>query len=162
MTPYEPVPVEAARAVAEKYGKSIVIIFAHDPVHGLLHTTTYGDNPQNKAWAAKGGEIASKALGGVLDESTHFEDYRLQQAQMLLGALEGLIDAWWDEFSYFLGGDAESVARKLSDFESQPAVIAARAAVELARRFVPGGSGNPSGEPSADSSGTEQPKDKTK
>jgi hypothetical protein len=87
MKPYEPVPVEAARAIAEKYGKSIVIIFAHDPVHGVLHTTTYGTDPQNKEWAAKGGEIGTKALGALREAATDFEDYRLEQARALLSAL---------------------------------------------------------------------------
>lgn len=91
MEPYKPVPVEVARQIAEQYGKSIVIIFAHDPVHGIMHTTTFGADPQNKAWAAQGGEIATKALGGILDESVQFEDYRLQQASNLLAALKEIM-----------------------------------------------------------------------
>jgi hypothetical protein len=99
---YVAVPVEAAKAIADQYGKSIVIIFAHDPVHGVLHTTTYGRDPQEKAWAAQGGEIATKALGGVLELGTSFEDYRLRQAQALLTALESALkvakevfDGWY-------------------------------------------------------------------
>lgn len=91
MSEYTPVPVEAAKDIAEKYGKSIVIIFSHDPIHGLLHTTTYGTDPQNKAWAAQGGEIATKALGGITELSTEFEDYRLAQANALLSALKGVM-----------------------------------------------------------------------
>jgi hypothetical protein len=69
MSDYKPVPVEAAREIAEKYDKSIVIIFSHDPVHALMHTTTYGTNPQNKELKAD------------------FEDYRLDQARKLLASL---------------------------------------------------------------------------
>jgi hypothetical protein len=90
INPYEPVPVEVAREIAEKYHKSIVIIFAHDPVHGLMHTTTYGTDPQNKAWAAQGGEIATKALGGIPQSDMVFEDYRLEQARKLLAVLRSL------------------------------------------------------------------------
>ncbi len=82
-----PVPVDAARALAVQYAKSIVIICAWDDEYGLLHTTTYGTSPKNKAFAAYSGEIAMKALGGQLDAGTQFEDYRLQQAQRMLKAL---------------------------------------------------------------------------
>jgi hypothetical protein len=88
MTDYQPIPVLEARVLAERYEKSIVIIVAHDPVHGLMHTTTYGTDPQNKAWAAQGGEIATKALGGVVDNSVQFEDYRLMLANRLLVTLK--------------------------------------------------------------------------
>ena len=92
--PYKPVPVATAREIAEKFDKSIVIILTHDPVHGLMHTTTYGTDPHNKAWAAQGGEIASKALGGVLDQSTQFEDYRLSTALELREALKTFMEMW--------------------------------------------------------------------
>jgi hypothetical protein len=95
MTPnpknYKPIPVEEAKAIAEQYDKSIVIIFSHDPVYGLLHTTTFGSGPQEKEWAAQGGEIATRALGGVVELKTDFEDYRLAQAQNLLRVLKDLV-----------------------------------------------------------------------
>lgn len=91
MSEYTPVPVEAAKNIAEKFGKSIVIVFSHDPIHGMMHTTTYGVDPQDKAWAARGGEIATKALGGILELKTDFEDYRLAQAKALLSALKGVM-----------------------------------------------------------------------
>lgn len=78
-------------AIAEQYEKSIVIVFSHDSVHGLIHTTTYGSDPQNKAWAAQGGEIATRALGGLMELTTDFEDYRLAQAENLLTALKGVM-----------------------------------------------------------------------
>ena len=85
---YKPVPVEAARAIAEQYEKSIVIVFSHDPVHGVVHTTTYGTSPQNKKWAAQGGEIATRALGGLTESAIGYEDYRLTQARKLLDCLK--------------------------------------------------------------------------
>lgn len=73
---YKPVPVEAARELADKYDKSIVLIWSWDPVHGLLHTTTYGKSLQEKHWAAQGGEIAAKALGAIMTEKEVYEDFR--------------------------------------------------------------------------------------
>ncbi len=120
MSEYKPVPVEAARAIADKYAKSIVIIFAHDPVHGCLHTTTYGRNPQEKAWAAQGGEIATKALGGIREASTDFEDYRLQQARNLLEALR----------------DAVACAYENDPGTEDSWLSRARAAIENAEKFL--------------------------
>ncbi len=57
----------------------------------MLHTTTYGTDPQSKAWAAKGGEIGTKALGGIREASVDFEDYRLMQAKSLYLALRGIM-----------------------------------------------------------------------
>ncbi len=99
-SPYKPVPVATAKAIAEEFDKSIVIICAHDPVFGLLHVTTYGTDPQNKAWAAKGGEIANAALGGLRQAATDFEDYRLIQAHKLLAALK-------EARPYVIGADAQ-------------------------------------------------------
>lgn len=90
---YKPVPVAAARAIAEQYDKSIVIVFSYDPVYDLIHTTTYGTDPQNKAWAARGGEIATRALGGLTELATDFEDYRLTQARKALVALKAMSNA---------------------------------------------------------------------
>ncbi len=91
MSNYKPVPVEAAQSIAEKYDKAIVIVCSHDPIHGLLHTTTYGTSPHNKAMAAQGGEIAARALGGLTDLAINFEDYRLAKARSLLAALKGVM-----------------------------------------------------------------------
>jgi|SRR5579863_5050598 len=83
MSDYKPIPVEDAKALAERYQKSIVIIFAWDPAHGLIHTTTYGFSEQDKDWAAKGGEIATAALGGVVPAKIDFEDYRITRIKKL-------------------------------------------------------------------------------
>jgi hypothetical protein len=119
MEAYIPVPVEAAKAIAEQYGKSIVIVFSHDPVYDLLHTTTYGTDPQNKAWAAQGGEIATKALGAVVELKTDFEDYRLSQAKALLTALK---------LAILIGGDVFKTRRSEVDAVHQ--------AVKTAEEFL--------------------------
>lgn len=93
MNEYKPVPVEAARAISETYEKPIVIIYSYDVAWNLIHTTTYGSNPENRAWAAEGGEIATRALGGIVGLATKFEDYRLAQAKKLLTALKALTEA---------------------------------------------------------------------
>lgn len=85
---YKPVPVEAAQTIADQYGKSIVIVYSWDAQYGLLHTTTYGLGPQNKAWAAAGGEIGAKALGAVTELSLYSEDYRLKVAKDLYTAMK--------------------------------------------------------------------------
>lgn len=85
---YRPVPVSSAEAIAEEYGKSIVIIFAHDPAFGLVHTTTYGVTPNDKQWAAQGGVIATRALGALPELATEFEDYRAQRIRVLTEALK--------------------------------------------------------------------------
>lgn len=104
MTPaenYIPVPVSVAEHIANIYKKSIVIILAHDEKHGFLHTTTFGIDPQNKAWAANGGEIATKALGGLVDLRTDYQDYRIEIARKLLTALQTMLDQ--------VDGDARAV-----------------------------------------------------
>lgn len=71
-----PVPVFVAKDIAEKYGKSIVIINSFDPVSGLLHTTTYGKSFVDKEWAAVAGDITAKAIGADLEGKTTYEDFR--------------------------------------------------------------------------------------
>ncbi len=90
---YKPIPSVEARILAEKYDKSIVILWAWDPVYGLLHTTTYGVSQQEKDWAAKGGEIATAALGGQVPARIEYEDYRIAHLAELTRACEQLLDA---------------------------------------------------------------------
>ena len=88
-TEYKPIPVLAAKKLAERYDKSIVIVLAWDPAHGLMHTTTYGVSEQDKDWAAKGGEIATTALGGSLPDKIEYEDYRITKIKNLASLLRG-------------------------------------------------------------------------
>lgn len=114
-----PIPVAVAKEIAEKFSKSIVIILAHDPQSGLLHTTTYGVDSQNKAWAARGGEITTQALGGVLEASIGYEDYRLAQAQKLLSALRDAIALANEAFSAW-DEDKDSRVGKILRYLSDP------------------------------------------
>jgi hypothetical protein len=75
---YNPVPVETARRVGDEFGKSIVIINAWDPVHGKLHTTTWGRSGDEKGWAALGGQRTAQVLGAVPDLGEIYQDYRIQ------------------------------------------------------------------------------------
>ena len=79
MSEYKPIPVSEAQRIADQYEKPIVIILAFDRAHGLLHTTTFGQDAQDKDWAAQGGEIATRALGGGVDEKSNYQDYRLEE-----------------------------------------------------------------------------------
>ncbi len=76
MSEYKPVPVEAAKAIAETYDKSMVVICCWDEKANKLHTTTYGVSPKDKHMAAIGGEMAARVLGGDLSKKEDFEDYR--------------------------------------------------------------------------------------
>jgi voltage-gated potassium channel Kch len=92
---YTPVPVQAAREIAEKYEKSHVIINTWDSVHGLLHTTTYGVTEQQKHQAAIGGEKAAIALGADLGKADKFEDFRRDTEKFLAWMDEQ--GNWWDK-----------------------------------------------------------------
>ena len=76
MEPYKPIPVAEGESLAIRFDKSVVIICAWDPVHGMLHTTTYGASEQEKHWAALGGEKAARALGTLPELGVEFEDFR--------------------------------------------------------------------------------------
>ena len=79
---YRPVLVDAARDVAARYEKDIVIILSWDRAHDLVHTTTYGKRPEDKQAAAHLGPILSKAVGCDLARMTSFQDFRtLTQAE---------------------------------------------------------------------------------
>lgn len=76
MSKYVPVPVEAARQIAHQYEKDVVVIVAHDGVHGQIHTTTYGKDELDKIRAAELGPILAEAAGGFTPAAKSFEDFR--------------------------------------------------------------------------------------
>ena len=76
MSEYQPVPVEAAKLIARRYDKSIVVILAYDAEHRVTHTTTYGESEKDKIYAAAGGDRCAEALGCDLQLKTTFEDFR--------------------------------------------------------------------------------------
>ena len=100
--------MSVAADIARKFDKSVVIIICHDPVYGLMHTTTYGRNEQEKEWAAQGGEIANRALGGMPEIGTHFEDYRVSRMARAENALRAILALPNDEEIR----EAQHIARK--------------------------------------------------
>lgn len=70
-----PVPVEAARQIADRYEKTVVVILAYDPLSELIHTTTYGRGAQEKEVAAWAGEQAAKAVGCDLQQKRTYADF---------------------------------------------------------------------------------------
>lgn len=76
MSEYKEIPVEVAKQIAGSYGRDIVIICCWSHEHSLLHTTTYGIAPSDKASAARGGELCAKALGSNLTRMQDYEDFR--------------------------------------------------------------------------------------
>lgn len=76
MKPYLNIPVETAREISRKFDKQIVIIFAWNREHAKMHTVTYGVEPEDKISAAKGGEIATAALGMDIAKREPTEDFR--------------------------------------------------------------------------------------
>jgi hypothetical protein len=77
---HTPIPVEEARRIAAKFHKSLVIIFACDPVSDLAHVTTYGTTVPEKELAAHLGNTFMAAAGGDLSQSRTYEDYRFADA----------------------------------------------------------------------------------
>lgn len=73
---YLPIPVKEAARIASRYQKSVVIIHAWDPVHGLMHTTTYGVSPSDKYYAAEGGDLSASILGANTSRKKVYEDFR--------------------------------------------------------------------------------------
>jgi len=63
MAEYVPVPIEAAKRIAEDYDKEQVIIIAYDAKCHLMHCTTYGKSLRDSAIAAAGGAQLKEWLG---------------------------------------------------------------------------------------------------
>jgi hypothetical protein len=72
---YEPIPVLEARAIAEKYGKDQVLVFAWDRESGHMHVTTYGKTLEDKEMAAAGGDRVAAILCDI-SQKVVFEDFR--------------------------------------------------------------------------------------
>ena len=72
---YIPVPVHAAKSIADTYEKQCVVILCYDRVHGLTHATTFGETAFDKENAAAVAEICTKAIGGDLGKKQEFEDF---------------------------------------------------------------------------------------
>lgn len=77
---YKPIPVAVAKEIADKFGKSIVVILAFDREWERTHTTTYGVTSFEKENAAAVGEIATQAIGCDLGRKQVFEDFHRDYA----------------------------------------------------------------------------------
>ena len=60
---YKPIPIKAAKIIAEAYDKDIIIILTYDKEHKLEHVTTYGRTAEDCDNAAEGGNRLKRALG---------------------------------------------------------------------------------------------------
>lgn len=83
-----PIPVAAAKSIADEYAKSLVAILGYDPGDGRVYYATYGASAVGKDLAAAMGEIAVTAVGGVLDFKQTFEDFRATPAAELKAEIE--------------------------------------------------------------------------
>lgn len=91
---YVPVPVEVAREIAGRFGKSMVVILAYDPAHQLTHTTTYGQSALEKERAADVGDRCTKLICGEgFEQKRTFEDYRFVDAGKRAEAIEAMTKA---------------------------------------------------------------------
>ena len=62
MSKYKPIPIAAAKRIAEDYDKDQVIILTWDAAHGQTHVTTYGKTLRDCEQAAEGGNKLKKVL----------------------------------------------------------------------------------------------------
>jgi hypothetical protein len=115
MKPYLAIPVETARQIARDFDKQVVIICGWNHEHKLLHTVTYGAEPNDKISAANGGEICAKALGMDLSKSITNEDFRTVDAAknaQLRDLADGLIHVLR---GYQFGNAATEPAKEFAD-----------------------------------------------
>jgi hypothetical protein len=62
--------------IAQRFNKSMVVINTYDPVHQRMHTTTYGELPEDKELAATIGMAVSMQFSDVTQERATYQDYR--------------------------------------------------------------------------------------
>lgn len=124
MSEYVPVPVEAAREIAQKFAKDIVVIVATDRAHDQIHTTTYGRSQFDKIHAAELGPVLATAAGGFVPAAKMFEDFRdpaeravkydalLARHDAAIGYLRGLLQQCPN-----LGADAREAVEEFLESE---------------------------------------------
>jgi len=72
---YMPIPSAVAQRISDEFKKSQVVICTFDPVHALLHFTTYGVSPEDKIQAAEMGDTISAIISDT-SKKVEFEDFR--------------------------------------------------------------------------------------
>lgn len=75
MPEYQPVPVAAAKELADRYAKDLVVVAAGDHAFGKLHFTTWGRSAADKAAAAGLADEVARAVTDVAARQS-FEDFR--------------------------------------------------------------------------------------
>jgi len=92
---YTAVPVDAAREIAEKYDKSMVIISAYDPAFNRTHSVSFGVKADDKETAANISEQCVKFLLGDTEGDTH-QDYRFIPEGERASLVDNLVKACRD------------------------------------------------------------------
>jgi len=94
-TIYKPVPVDAAKHVADTHDKDIVIIVSVDDAHNQTHFTTYGRAAEDKPRAARIGEMIAEATGhgGTARYNEDFRTLPIATAVRHIETLRGAIRA---------------------------------------------------------------------
>lgn len=73
---YQSVPVDQARQIGESFNKDCVVILTYDADHERTHVTTWGRSPEDKAAAARVGELCAQQIGCEMETQTVHQDYR--------------------------------------------------------------------------------------
>jgi hypothetical protein len=79
-TEHTQVQVSIARDIGHRFNKSAVVIWAHDPISGWMHVTTWGATAEDTLQSACLGELFMVAAGGDLPRSSCYEDFRTRAA----------------------------------------------------------------------------------
>jgi hypothetical protein len=87
---YKPVPVDAARRIANLYEKDLALIVTWDRTHNLTHVTTYGRTVELKEVAASAGERIAKMLGLDPGKLPPHEDFRFKDQALAAQELDRL------------------------------------------------------------------------
>jgi hypothetical protein len=129
---YRPVPVEAAKRIADEFRKVAVVILAFDAEHDLVHTTTYGATPLAKDQAAKIGDALPQMLGADVMQSKWYEDYRATEAAQYKAQIDALVA----ELDSMIERFKRAVVQSGTDREFAEAAVAGARAVAARAKAV--------------------------
>lgn len=93
LEPYRPIPVDEARAIADRYRKRMVVILAYDGAHEKTHVTTYGVAAEDKVNAAAVGDRCAAVVGADLAQKQSHEDFRAIEASQWAERVDRLLRA---------------------------------------------------------------------
>lgn len=127
--PVRPIPVDAARRIAEDYAQDQVVICAFENATGLVHVVTYGKRIEDAENAAKGGDFVKKALGWP-DRLCNSTPPRVQALADALKDAVKLIEGWHNMRESRLPEYKEREAWKIY-YDHAPEMKPIREALEL-------------------------------